>query len=289
MTNPRSSVAQVGGAAQCGLTLVELLIALGLALLLIAAVGAVYLGNNQTYRAAQDGARIQETGRYALDLIGRGLRQAGYAYISSAPSAPMRTFAGTPVLGVNTKCPTASPVTDMLTIQYEGIDGEQDCQAQNIAAGDIVQQTFFIQDNAIRCDAVCTNPDPDSPSTCSTSPTAPVPPSTCPDDGSGVELLENVEDLQILYGIDTSGDQSADRYTASPGNWNQVVSARVCLLIRSENQGSAPAGQTYFNCAGALGTAANDAARFTTVTTDTRLRRAFVATITLRNRITIIP
>ena len=271
-----SRYAQSALRPQRGLTLVELMIALGLALLLIAAVGAVFLGNNQTYRAAQDDARIQEVGRYALDLIGRSLRQAGYTFIASAPSAQMRSFAGTPVFGFDTKCPSAAPVTDMLTVQYEGIGGEVDCQGVDTVAGKFVQHTFFIQDGALRCYAQQQT-------------TAPTLPTACPGSGVGAPLLDNVEDLQILYGIDTGGNQSADLYTATPGNWNQVVSARVCLLIRSEAQGSAPAGQTYFNCAGALGTAASDAARFTTVTTDTRLRRAFVATITLRNRITVIP
>ena len=54
------------------------MVALALGLLLIAGVGAVYLGSNQTYRVAQESARIQESGRYALDVIGRSLRQAGY-------------------------------------------------------------------------------------------------------------------------------------------------------------------------------------------------------------------
>ena len=259
---------------QRGLTLVELMIALALGLLLIAAVGAVYLGSNQTYRVAQDSARIQEAGRYGLDLIGRSLRQAGYADIPFAPTAAKSAFAGTPVRGVNSACPSGSPVTDIVTVQYDGIVGEQDCQAENIVANDIVQHTFFIQDATLRCDAVRNS-------------AAPTPPTACPATDAGAELLPNVEDLQIVYGIDTTGDLSADRYTETPGNWAQVVTARLCLLVRSENEGIASS-QTYFNCAGALGTAANDAARFTAAA-DTRLRRAFVATFSLRNRITGVP
>ena len=106
-------------------------------------------------------------------------------------------------------------------------------------------------------------------------------------------LLSGVEDLQILYGrdTDTPADSSANLYDPQPDNaaeWGQVVSVRACVLVQSENEGAAPANSPYFNCAGALGTAANDAARFSS-NADTRLRRAFVATFALRNRIKAIP
>jgi type IV pilus assembly protein PilW len=255
---------------QRGLTLVELMIALALGLLLVAGVGAVYLGSNQTYRTAQAGARIQETGRYALDVIGRSLRQAGFKSVPSNPAAAMPTFSGTPIRGVNSACPTASPVTDILTAQFDGVAGEQDCQATNITAGQIVQHTFFIQDATLRCNAV-------------QNATAPTPPTACPATNSGVQLLENVEDLQVLYGIDTNSDQSADSYTATPTDWTKVVTARVCVLVRSDSDGIVPANAKYLDCSGALGTAA------TAATPDTRLRRAFVATFTLRNRVSVIP
>lgn len=256
---------------QHGLTLVELMIALGLGLLLVAGVGAVYLGSNQTYRTAQASARIQESGRYALDVIGRSLRQAGFKIVPSNPAAALPTFSGTPVKGVNGTCPSG----DIVTVQYDGVVGEQDCQAEDITAGQIVQHTFFIRDAALRCDAVRNT-------------TAPTPPTACPAADAGEQLLENVEDLQVLYGIDTTSDASADRYTATPADWTQVVTARVCVLVRSDSDGIAPANSSYFNCDGALGTAANDAARFSTGA-DTRLRRPFVATFTLRNRVTAIP
>ncbi len=62
------------------------MIALALGLLLVAGVGAVYLGSNQTYRAAQESCAHPGAGRYALDVIGRSLRQAGYANILHNPA-----------------------------------------------------------------------------------------------------------------------------------------------------------------------------------------------------------
>ena len=224
-----------------GLSLVELMISLALGLLLIAAVGTLYLGGNRTYLAEQDASQIQDAGRYALDAIGRALRQAGYANTSSNQAAAMTPFTGTPIKSVSDDCPSA------FTIQYDGIAGEKDCEANTMVAGQMVQQTFFVGEDfgetsdttvpSLRCDA-------DRPT-----------PITCPTARNGAALLRNVEDLEILYGIDTNTDQSADRY--DPGNlvsdWRQVVSVRVCVLVRSETPGSAPSGQTYFNCAGGLG------------------------------------
>ena len=247
---------------QWGLTLVELMIALGLGLLLVAGVGAVYLGSNQTYRVAQEGARIQESGRYALDVIGRSLRQAGYAPVG---------FSGTVTAINGTNGTSGAP--DALTTQRGWNTGDRSCVDASGAADQVVQEIFSIDTvNAeFECDGTIT-----------------------PDPSLGAQpILSGVEDLQILYGrdTDTTADYSANLYTPQPANaaeWGQVVSVRACVLVHSENEGVAPANSPYFNCAGALGTAANDAARFSS-NADTRLRRAFVATFALRNRIKAIP
>jgi type IV pilus assembly protein PilW len=262
---------------QRGMTLLEMLIAMTLGLLLVAGIGSIFVGSNQAYRVQEENARIQEAGRYALEILGRNVRQAGFADLPTNPVATKIGFEGTPVNGLDTTCPLGAPVTDMLTIQYDGMNGEQDCQSANIAAGQIVQHTFFIAGNALRCNAVVN------------APPAPVPPGACPAANAGVELLRNVEDLQVLYGIDTDGNQSADRYDTAPANWNQVVTARVCVLIRSENQGISVGNQRFLNCGGALGTLAGNLAFTNAAAGDTRLRRAFVATFNLRNRINFLP
>ena len=63
---------------QAGLTLIELMIALALGLLLVAAMGYLYVGQRQSWRTLEAVARLQENGRFALELIGRDLRMAGY-------------------------------------------------------------------------------------------------------------------------------------------------------------------------------------------------------------------
>lgn len=88
------------------------------------------------------------------------------------------------------------------------------------------------------------------------------------------ELAENIEQIRILFGVDSDGDQSANSYVPpSPAvNMANVVSVRISLLVRSGNANDATQAQTYFF----NGTSV--------VATDKRIRRAFSATIGLRNR-----
>jgi type IV pilus assembly protein PilW len=60
-----------------GLTLIELMIAMTLGLISIAAVGWIYLGTIQTYRTHDALSRVQEGARYAFEVIGKDLRMTG--------------------------------------------------------------------------------------------------------------------------------------------------------------------------------------------------------------------
>lgn len=63
---------------QRGLTLIELMIALALGLVLVAAMGYLYVGQRQSWRTLEAVARLQENGRFALEILGQDLRMAGY-------------------------------------------------------------------------------------------------------------------------------------------------------------------------------------------------------------------
>lgn len=89
------------------------------------------------------------------------------------------------------------------------------------------------------------------------------------------ELIEDVSDMQIEYGRDTNADGSADTYSNATGvgtNWQQVVSARISLLLASPEDNVVTSPQTYsYN--GASVTAG-----------DKRLYQVLTSTIALRNR-----
>jgi type IV pilus assembly protein PilW len=89
------------------------------------------------------------------------------------------------------------------------------------------------------------------------------------------ELVEGVEDMQILYGVDTDDDDFANQYMNSDAvtDFNDVVSVRITLLVRSIDDFVTEDPQTYtYN--GAQTTAG-----------DRRIRQIFSATVALRNRI----
>lgn len=64
-------------AKQYGFTMVELMIAVVLALLLALIAGQSYLSTKTTYRATEQNARVQENLRFATHFIKKELRQAG--------------------------------------------------------------------------------------------------------------------------------------------------------------------------------------------------------------------
>jgi type IV pilus assembly protein PilW len=62
---------------QTGLSLIELMVALTLGLMITVTLGYLLMGSRSTYRTQDASARVQDTGRFALEYIGRQLRYAG--------------------------------------------------------------------------------------------------------------------------------------------------------------------------------------------------------------------
>lgn len=63
---------------QAGLSLVELMIAVALGMLLMLGVMQVFLSSKNTYASNQELSEIQESGRFALEILTRDIRNAGY-------------------------------------------------------------------------------------------------------------------------------------------------------------------------------------------------------------------
>lgn len=112
--------------------------------------------------------------------------------------------------------------------------------------------------------------------------------------GSGTTqpLVENVEDMQFMYGTVSTTTPSTTATIAgyltaaevaalatTPADdstrWGKVLSVRICIVVRSENPvvSNSASGQ-YYKCDGTLDTSK----------TDLRLRRAYSTTVVLRNR-----
>lgn len=104
------------------------------------------------------------------------------------------------------------------------------------------------------------------------------------------QLLAGIENMQITYGIDTSGDRVPDSYVraddaslGSLANWDtQVVSVRIGLLARTELPRSLQPDTLVYTAA--QNRALNDTDLFGGVApNDTHTRRMLLATVALRN------
>ncbi|SDK80304.1 PilW family protein [Microbulbifer yueqingensis] len=94
-----------------------------------------------------------------------------------------------------------------------------------------------------------------------------------------LELLEGVEDMQLTYGRDTTGDSIPDSYVTAAvlntaNDWDSVLSVRVELLVSSTDDNVLQEAQAYtFN-----GTTVNNPG-------DRRLRQVFNSTVGIRSRL----
>ncbi|NJD05835.1 MAG: hypothetical protein FIA97_04975 [Methylococcaceae bacterium] len=247
---------------QRGISMVEIMIALVLSLILSAGVIQVYLSSKQSYRTQEGYSRLQENARYAMETMTRFIRLAGYKpYGTNAmpddtalfPAVGSFTVAGQVVFGSD----GGTGGSDSVTVRYQDDSQMGDCYT---STGDTAVHvvTFDVDGGNLRCTGNAGNE----------------------------RILEGVDSLQILYGIDTDapGDGYANQYrnaaaVTGASQWAQVVSVRVGLLLNTVDDVSSEADTTNYNLLGtSLSAPANtDPARF-------KRRHPFTFTINVRNR-----
>lgn len=193
---------------QTGVTLVELLIAMGLSVFLMAAVVQSFLGSRQSADVVQAQARMQENARFAYYFMAKSIRMAGYPSTLIEPNnepdvtlirsewrtqtmpaqATYASFAPEAVIwgenGTSSVVANAKSNSDVVHVRLQGMDdgSVSDCQGRQIAADDWAQLTFYIDtDENFRCRS---------------------------DDGGGTAgsiqneiLVEGIEELQAVYGL----------------------------------------------------------------------------------------
>ena len=100
------------------------------------------------------------------------------------------------------------------------------------------------------------------------------------------EVAEGIEDLQLLYGVDTNTDLTADKFVAASSvaaaEWANVVSVRVNLMVRSVATNVSPEANTTYPVSQIP--LLNGAPPAITTTTSRAFRRVYTETVTLRNR-----
>ena len=93
-------------------------------------------------------------------------------------------------------------------------------------------------------------------------------------------LIEGVQALQIAYAEDTNGDRIANGWGTADtvGNWNNIISVSLAVLIRSDQSGTTTDANTYQLLTAALGGVTLGPYN------DRRQRMVFTTTVALRNR-----
>jgi type IV pilus assembly protein PilW len=270
-----------------GFSVVELMIAVTVGLLLLVAISQFFLSGKQAYRRTDDTSKMEDNARYALHVVNRTLRQTGYRSYDPANVQPLfeAVFpAGQPELrGLNQSGINNS---DQISVQFYGSndtagnpDGSVvDCQGSAVGFNTLSTNTFYVKNTTVNgvnvpalfCD---TGPIPTGGAT------------------GGVALALDVEDFQVLYGVDTDGDFVPNRFlpAGSAGlTMSQVVSVRIALLMRTSGRVAGTqttANISLFGASYPAAAAAADVGSVFTPAADSRVRRVFDSTVTLRNRV----
>lgn len=340
------------GRLQRGVTLIELMIGMAVGLVVISALAYVYLGSRSAYQTSDSVARVQESGRFALDFMVRDIRGAGYLGCQSRTMAPVDVaMIAFPALGfagpvdavrgfengsgwVNPAPTITRPRGDVIVVRQALGAG-----VEIAADADIVNARITLANNAPSfrrgdyvmisdCQRVAVVRITNTPAASGTNVVIEHQAFDGADRRNGVaaianshrlpnpfeasarasvfrfdevtyfignnpagrpalyrvssmtgaeEVADNIEDLDIQYGLDNGNDGTADSYVdasaiAAGPTWGQVVSVRISLVAVSAATGAVSAPQTYV-FRGASVTAP-----------DTRLRQVYSSTISLRNR-----
>lgn len=256
--------------AQVGLTLVELMISIALNLFVVMAATSLFLSTKLGYVAQDDNAVILETGRYAIEVMARAVRQAAYENWDAAEGPVLDTALLTSnVFGLDSRS---------LKSRSAGIDSPV---TKSINGSDVLAIRFFGAGSGSNGDGTMLN--------CAGFGVAAVPSAEMAEEGRGWSIFyvaedstgelelyckyrgdsswtsqaiaRGVESFQVLYGLDTDADglpnrllnasainamddalvlqghnaieRAADRNRKT--NWKKVVAVRLALLVRGSH------------------------------------------------------
>ena len=279
---------------QRGMGLVELMISMVIGLILLGTLSYFYLGSRQISRTHDDLSRMEESGRNAMEIIGKAVRQAGFRLdVKQAlfvnPANNIGAMTGTDGAGAAPGATGAATApSDTLTIRHDpswiahatnpikgfeancaGAAGTGSDNDANTTTGAIPLNTMVVEyvfsiatTRGLRCGTVAASA------------------------AVGGVVVDNIERMQITYGLrDATGAitvylPAATAAAANPATsvattaqWSSVAAVRVSLLVRGPSNGiTANNSQTYtFNGE-------------TVTSTDGFLRQVYTSTFTVRNQ-----
>lgn len=285
-----------------GFSLVELMIALVIGLVVVASASAVFISSRQTFRTQQSLAQLQEAGRFLQFVLYPYIRQAGYLPDPLSQTDPARYFPGGAdaatdlrrgLWGADNVVGSIAgvmpePQTDVIVSRYFGQDSAQDpldlqgqlrsCRglpagSNGLGRAQMAENVFFVrpwdgQDASIgdsgigslSCRARVYSFDDNG--TVTATQNLPAQP-----------LVLGVQDMQVLYGVDTDADGAPNRYTPASlvNDWQAIVSVRMAVTVVGGSATELVFGNTSNVTSGE------------TQIVDGRLQRRFTTTLQIRN------
>lgn len=249
---------------QKGISLIELMIAMVVSLVLVAGVGTVYVSSKRTYQTRDQLSMMDETARVALLTLAKHLEHAGYrtklglsfegiggsgAFYVSGDPAPVKGACDS--VDDNARSSLIASATSDRGSTSNGFF-TPDIRGDAIAIrfiGDEALSTDVLHSTLPTCnegggvqDSLVYNAfHVDTDANTRDSSGNPVPILYLIGTNSNrfkQPLVNGVENIQFLYGIDADADENVDKYVnatsvTAAGEWQQVIAIRVGMLVRS--------------------------------------------------------
>lgn len=238
-----------------GFSLIEFMIAIAISMIVLLAVSIAWQSGFSMQQAQTDNGRLNETVRFAIDLLSREIRQAGL--INKATNPPELNFCSTaatlaavagindPASGVASIDPTIKGtnfagnaitvlnLSDAIRVRYYGEDANAggvaggtalstDCLGNTVPGRTLVEDTLYV--------ATDPNNNGEPALWCYTS--NPTSAAVTPQ-----PIVSGVESLQILYGEDLDSDGIINHYVPAQlvTSFDNVLSVKVSIIARSAN------------------------------------------------------
>jgi type IV pilus assembly protein PilW len=217
-------------ARQSGMGLIELMVAILISLLMLLGLFSIVYGTRQNYLAQNQLGQLQDSERLAMTLLTNVVQTGGYFPDPTVSTAATRLPAVT-VLGIpfaNAGQPIYGVAGDQIYVRYVAgtADGVMDCNgATNTTAAPLsLINTFYVNNSQqLVCQVIANGVA-----------------------GTVQPLVNGITTMNVLYGVDTNGDGSADEYLAAAAmtapNWNAVVSVRIQLTFTDPLTGATAPG-----------------------------------------------
>lgn len=311
-----TALTQLGPRLQRGLTMIELLVSIVLMGLVTLATVTLYSATSQSYKTIDSSQQLNDSARYAFEVIGQSLRIAGYQeYIRTTPAQP--SLAGKiypiictsaappcPVIGFNNSTITSPATVDNFGTTNSGGVNFSDTLGVTFAGSSLASDPAAPNNAVVDCQGVA-QPAPITSSDLGVSlfwvtTSKGEPELSCISRGdvaapggatrNSQVIVRGVETFQVMYGIDGDGDSLPNKWVSAQdvSDWMTVRAVRVGFVLRGQpgsSQGAAvlaadnilyPLGEKFIG-------ASTESGYTFTPPVDGRIRRAYSSTYMLRN------